>query len=229
MADTPFPKTESGINLRLQTLKVKLPGYKTVLELTDAEVDAILADADNFEYLINTAPQVDDGKQAFFEFKDILIKGAPSTVQATAPVLPVIAMPSHPFPGIKKRLQNITQRIKSATGYTQQIGEDLGLVDTGGPSLPSTLMAALNVVAKSNSRVEITFRRQGMDAMKIEYRLKGASSWTFVAVATSSPFMHVADPAVAGEPEIREYRGTLFNKNETVGTTSPVYSVVTTP
>lgn len=85
------------------------------------------------------------------------------------------------------------------------------------------------MAAKSDSRVEVTFSKQGLDAMKIEYRRKGETAWNLVGVATASPFMHEADPATPGEPEIREYRGTLFQKNQEIGNTSPVYSVITTP
>jgi hypothetical protein len=229
MADTPFPTTEAGLNLLLQTLKTKLPGYAATLGLTADEVAAVIADADNFEYLITIAPQVDDAKQAFFEFKDNVINGAPSTVQATPPVLPVIAMPTHPFPGIKKRTQNVIQRAKKAPGYTDTIGEDLGFIDTGEPRDPNLLTAALAVAARSGSRVEVTFSRQGMDAMKIEFRRKGETAWSLATIATASPFMHEADPATPGEPELREYRGTLLQKNEPIGNMSPVYSVVTTP
>ncbi len=230
MADKSFPTSESDINLLFQTLKAKLPAHKAELGLTDDEITSQSNDADNFGYLITIAPQVSDSKESFFEYKDHIINGEISTVQPPAPTFPSVSPPEHPFPGIVKRARLLIKRIKSATGYTQQIGEDLGLVDnTGNAFVPDLLTAVLKLKAKPNSRVEITFSKQGQEAMLVEYKRKDDAKWNLAGTYTASPATHNLDPAVADEPETRQYRGTLIKKNDPVGNTSPSYTIVTTP
>ena len=52
MADKPFPNTEPGINLLLQSLAANLGTYKSILPVLQADIDFIIAAAANFQYLI---------------------------------------------------------------------------------------------------------------------------------------------------------------------------------
>ena len=230
MADKPFPTNEADLNLLLQTFKAKLPLHATALGLTPAEVTTESEDAENFNYVITMAPQVMDAKDAYFAFKDLLIDGEISTVQPPMPTFPTVTTPQHPFPGIKKRTRMLIKRIKASPGYTTQIGEDLGLIENDQQSLnPNELFAELKLRAMSDSRVEITFSKQGQDAMQVTFRRKGDTAWTAAGTYTSSPAVHTAPPTVPGDPESREYRGILVKKNEPIGNMSPSYNIVTTP
>lgn len=230
MADKPFPTNEADLNLLLQTFKAKLPLHATALGLTPAEVTTESEDADNFNYVITMAPQVMDAKDAYFAFKDLLIDGEISTVQPPMPTFPTVTTPQHPFPGIKKRTRMLIKRIKASPGYTTQIGEDLGLIENDQQGFnPNELFAELKLRAMSDSRVEITFSKQGQDAMQVTFRRKGDTAWTAAGTYTSSPAVHTAPPTVPGDPESREYRGILVKKNDPIGNMSPSYNIVTTP
>ncbi len=231
MADKPLPTNEGELNIFMQALVAKVPTYSATLGLTAGEVDALNDDAANFEYIIEAAALVTDSKDAFFSFKRELIDGVPSTTQLAIPTFPAISTPEHPFPGIMKRLRALIQRIKTSPGYTQQIGEDLGLVDSGdAPLSPDDLTAEFsNVKALSDSRVEISFSKQGQDAMKVLFKRNADSKFNLAGIYTSSPAIHDEGPIDSDTPESRQYKGVLMKKNEEIGNESPIYTVVTTP
>jgi len=230
MADKGIPQTEAEINIFLQTLDIKLPAYETILAITTEELEDLKNDAQNFDNMLVTTQRIIDSKDAFFEFKENLFKGEPSTVALTPPVFPLISPPQPALPGIIRRLRNLVKRIKTAPGYTIQIGEDLGLVESDPAGFnPDTLTAELKVRAISNGRVEISFSKQGMDAMRVEFKRKGETTWTLAGIFTASPGVHDEASVPPGSPEVREYRGFLVKKNEIVGNASPSYTVVTTP
>ncbi|MEQ1606794.1 MAG: hypothetical protein ABL999_18170 [Pyrinomonadaceae bacterium] len=230
MADRQFPTSESEINLFLQNMAIKLPGFQVTLGLTLAEVATLGSDADNYNYIISTAPQVNDTKDAFYSFKSELIDGEPDTTAIVPPVFPIIATPDPALPGIIRRTRNLIRRIKSAPGYTPIIGEDLGLViDDAAPLDPENLTASLSLKALSDSRVEITFSKQGLSGMRVEFKRKNDANWGLAGIFIVSPGFHVEPSIPEDEPESRQYRGYLLDKNEPVGNVSPIYTIVTTP
>ena len=230
MADKQFPTTEAELNLLLQSLNTKLPTYSATLGITAPEMTSLSYDAVNFNYIINFAQLVNDSKDAFFAFKEDLIDGEVSNIELPIPTFPTVSMPEAALPGIKKRLRSLLKRIKSAPAYTEQIGEDLGLVEKDASGFnPDDLFAELKPRAISNGRVEISFSKQGMDAMRVEFKRKGESSWSLASVFTASPGIHDAPSVPPDTPESREYRGILIKKNDPIGNMSPSYTIVTTP
>ncbi len=225
-----LPTNEAGWNLLLQNFVAKLPGYAIALGLTPTEVTTQADDAQNFDYLITVAQQVTDSKDSFFAFKDLVIDGEISTIQPPPPIFPTISMPQHPFPGIIKRFRLLVKRIKASTGYTEQIGEDLGLLENVPNSIvPQDIVPEMKLKALTGSRVEISFSKKGFDAMRVEYQRKNDTGWQLAGVFTSSPATHELPPELAGEPESRSYRGVLMEKNVAVTQYSPTYTIVTTP
>ena len=229
MADKPFPNTEPGINLLLQSLAANLGTYKSILPVLQADIDFIIAAAANFQYLINMAPQVSDAKESYTKFKDTYFNASVGDSAPSVPTFPIIAVPNPATVGLITETKAIVKRIKAAPGYTDVIGEALGLVDGGSETTVDEITAALKLKALSNSRVEVSFSKQGQDAMRVEFKRKGESNWTLADVFTSSPGIHDAPSVPPDEPESREYRGVLIKKNTAVGNVSPAYTVVTTP
>lgn len=229
MADKPFPQDESGINLLLQNLAAKINSYKVVLGITNTDVTFLSEAAANYQYLINITPQVSDSKEAFTQFKGDYINGDANDPVPAAPVFPSISVPNPAVLGIVPGTKGVIKRIKASAAYTDTIGEDLGLVDTGGKELVENLTAALTLKALSNSRVEVSFSKQGQDAMKVMFKRQGDAAWSLAGIYTSSPGVHDVANVPPDEPESREYKGVLLKKNAEVGNESPAYTVVTTP
>jgi len=230
MADKPFPTNEPEINLLLQSLVIKLPAHVGALAITQGEFDALVDDALNYNYILTVAQLITDSADAFYAFKDELVNGEISISPLTFPTFPLIATPKDALPGIKKRLRALLKRIKAAAGYTVQIGEDLGLIENDPGALnPDSITADIKVRALMDGKVEIVFSKQGMEAIRVDFRRKGDVTWMLAGTYTSSAGIHDTPSVPPGEPETREYRAIMMKKNVPIGNMSPIYPIVTTP
>lgn len=230
MAEIPFPTSEAGISQWLKTAVTKLPGYKTELGISNPELSRIAADSVNFDYLVSMSAQIDDTKDAFYQYKRTILNGELIEPLPTPPAFSSISLPDTGAVGIVTFAKFIWQRSKKAGGYTTQIGEDLGWISNDELETPEQITAALtSLKALSNSRVEMTFSKQGQDAMKILFKRQSESKYSLAGVYTASPAIHEEDPLDPDTPESRQYKGILMKKNEEIGNESPIYTVVTTP
>jgi hypothetical protein len=230
LRDKPLPTNEAERLIFMQNCVVKLPLYAAALGLTPLEVSTQADDTLNYEYLITVPQQVNDSKDAFYSFKELVIDGAITNVIPPDPTFPVIATPKSATPGIIKRIRLLVKRIKASTGFTDQIGEDLGLLENVPNSIvPQDIVPDMKLKALTGSRVEISFSKKGFDAMRVEYQRKNDNGWQLAGVFTSSPAIHELPPELPGEPESRSYRGVLMEKNVAVTQYSPTYTIVTTP
>lgn len=229
MADKPIPTNEGEFELFIENLAAKIGPFVTDLGLSVGDTTRLGDSATTFDYLRNMANQVNDSKDEFFSFKDQMFNG-PTEGLIKVPVFPVLDLPEGATPGIITWTRQLVKRIKAAPGYTQQIGETLGLVTSGGePISPDTIIPEMSVKAMNDGAVEIKFKKQGMTAIRIDYRKKGDSGWKLAGVYSSSPAVHFEQSTPPDTPEAREYRGILLKKNDPVTQYSPTYNVVTTP
>ncbi|MEQ1924419.1 MAG: hypothetical protein ABL952_18125, partial [Pyrinomonadaceae bacterium] len=108
-------------------------------------------------------------------------------------------------------------------------GEALGIVSSkDAPLNPVTLTADFTVRTLAGFAVEVTFSRQGMTAMRFEYRHKGGN-WIFVNVLNSSPGTLVITPQTPGTAEQIEMRSILMDKNDPVGNYSDTKNAFIAP
>ena len=114
----------------LKNLANKTPTYAVVLDITPAEQTSIDNDAAIYEYIVITMqPAYKTKVQDITSFKNIMRDGplgTPTPLIPAAPTLP--AAPTMVEPGIFKRVAKFVQRLKSHPNYTENIGEDLGIV-----------------------------------------------------------------------------------------------------
>lgn len=230
MADKPFPTTDAEVNLLFQTIATQLPGLNAQLGLAAGDVDFFVKQSGNFQYILNVGQDISDQREAFTTWKNSIFGGDPADPAPIPPVFPTVAPPQPAQNGLIVTAKAIIKRIKASAGYNQTIGEQLGLVDTGQSNFnPNDLTAALKLTARPSSAVEITFSKQGQDAMRVEFQRKGDTAWSLAGVFTSSPGVHNTPSIPPDEPEQRSYRGVLLKKNTPIGNYSPIYTVVTTP
>lgn len=223
-----FPTDQEGIRLLLLSLKTKLENYTVPLGLTAADITGAVTRSELFDYLIDNAAMLEDGKQAFNQAKDAIINGE---IGAPAPTFPVIDVPAPPTltVGIIKQTRKLVRRIKEASGYTKAIGEDLGIVKPKSDGIsPENLVPAFANRGVANFGIETSFLKQGTDGLRIEYRHKGGV-WQLATIALSSPVVFNIAPQTAGAAEQIEIRAIYMKKNATVGQFSPSYTVVIAP
>lgn len=230
MAEVSFPTSEAGISQWLKTAAAKLPGYQTELGISAPEMARIIADSVNFDYLVAMSGMVDDSRDAYYAWKRTMLYGELIEPLPPDPTFGAVTLPETGAVGIVTFAKFIWQRSKKAGGYTTQIGEDMGWIANDEAEGVELLTANFsNVKALSNSRVEISFSKQGQDGMKILFKRNADSKWNLAGIPTASPYIHEEDPTEPDTPESRQYKGILMRKNEEVGIESPIYTVVTTP
>ena len=214
------------MNLLLQLWAAKLPASQVLLNLPLAEVDQIVEDAANFDYIIGYTTEFRTESNAYYEFKDSMFNGEPGAVMATPAVAP-FASPFPLKPGIINRVEAMRQKIYSASDLTDELGLELDVyMPEGGEPDTESLIAALVIGARPNGVVRIQFSKQGMGAMRIQYKGPGDTEWQLVGDFSTSPALHNKP---SDQPESRVYRGILLEKDQPVGNYSPIYTVVTTP
>lgn len=228
MPEKPFPTSEGDIELFIENLAQKVPAEAGALGLTVADTTRLTNAAANFDYIRNVANQVKDATDSFFQFKDTMFYGD-TTGTPAVPTFPAVILPQSGDPGIVPFTKSLIKRIKAAPAYTEQMGENFGFITNDSNSLvPADIVPTLTVRALNDGAIEIKFSKQGLDAMRIDWRKKGDTAWQLASVYTTSPGVHsAASPNNA--PEAREYRGILLKKNEPVSQYSATYNVVTTP
>jgi hypothetical protein len=223
-----FPNDEEGQRRLLLSLKTKLENYETELQLTAADITGAVTRSELFDYLINQAALLEDGKTAFNKAKEIIIDGK---IGEPVPTFPKIELPVPPTltVGIIKQTRKLVRRIKEAEGYTDAIGKDLGIVkpDADGGSAENIVPALANR-GVAGFGIETSFLKRGMDGLRLEYRHKGGS-WQLATIALSSPVIYNITPQTPGFAEQLEIRAIYMKKNATFGQYSPSYTVVIAP
>jgi len=209
----------------VQNFLAKIAKYETDLPLTPAQVTNAQALCNSFISAFNATEQARQTMVAMTAWRDEVFTGEPTG--AAAPAAPAFAAPpATPFTlGFVKQFFALRDLIVASPGYTETIGEDLGIVGTKQSSaLPSTVTPQLKPVTSAGYQVNLTGSMQGMDALKVEYARKGGNFAT-VAFLTNTPGGFQITPAVAGEPEMGHIRAVFIKKNAEYGNYSADYPV----
>ena len=100
------------------------------MDITPAEQTSVDNDSAMYEYIMITMhPAYKTKVQDITAFKNIMRGGPLGTPTPPIPVAPTLpAAPTAVEPGIFKRVAMFVQRLKNHPNYTENIGEDLGIV-----------------------------------------------------------------------------------------------------
>ncbi len=110
--------------------------------------------------------------------------------------------------------------IKTNSGYTPEIGADLGVIGSAGSFDPNTYKAELISVDQTGPNlVTVKFGKAkgNIDGVHVYSRMQGASEWKFLARDTVPPYVDTTPLAQAGKPEVREYRIRAVINDEEIG------------
>ena len=151
MAGSPIPTVEVDLIPWLGNFSAKLANYAATLGLDPAEVTQTQAEIAYLVYMLNVrVPAERQTLAATVEFKNLMKDGeASATLPATLPG--TTAPPAYPAAvplGILTRLRKLVQNIKSRPGYTEPIGQDLGVINGSAVTSPEspTLTLSLEVM-----------------------------------------------------------------------------------
>ena len=107
---------------------------------------------------------------------------------------------------------------------TDAMAEEMDVVGSPDTFDPNTYKAATTGEAHPGF-VRIKFKKLGVDGLNIYVRLKGQTTWKKLSFDSNSPYDDHTELAVAGTPEVREYRAIGVVADEEIGQPSDIVSV----
>ena len=194
--------------------------------------EAALLEKDNLwtQYWIQAKMTARQQEKQLGDYVEAIVNGDTGDAPPTNPAW---ALPANPpliiAPGLKKKIRALVRQIKANPVYTTADGELLGIIGIEEAGLsPETAAPELKLRSLPNYNTEADFRKNGMDALRIESRHKGGQ-WQLAAILTNSPGTFNVIPQTAGDAEQIEIRAVFLLKNQLFGNYSPTYNVVIEP
>lgn len=105
------------------------------------------------------------------------------------------------------KLRKAIANHKTVSGYTQAIGEDLGVIGSSNEFNPNEYKAEI-FVKLYGGNIRIRFLKRGVDGINLYKRAKGQTQWVLVSRVTKSPLLYhpvLAQPNVPEHIEFRAY------------------------
>ena len=195
-----IPRKESLLVTWLQNFKTKIVLNATELGLEADEVTAIVTFCDAMLTAIKDSGITKSTYESVVKNKNIVVEGGVST------------------------LRGFVGKIKNAQGFTETIGEDLGILKSISSTDFSVYKPTLKGVAHPGY-VLIKFSKKGVDGINLYTRKKGDSEWKKLNLYMFSPCVDARPLAVAGQAENREYMGIGVIKDHETGMQSDIISV----
>ena len=203
----------------------KIASYNLALPLTAPQVALAQGLCEAFVGAVNMTELARTTMQAMTQWRDLVLEGEPVGD-------PVPASPTFPAGGAVDYTRGTVPQffkfrelILAAPGYTETIGQDLGLIGAEiTPEPEGDVAPDLKIAVVSGYKISVGGSLQGRDALRIEYQRNGGS-WTQVGFITKTPGEVTVTPQTPGQPESGNVRGVFIDENEPFGNFSPSYPV----
>ena len=208
-----FPRIEAAQIPWFGNLKLKItnPTNLSALGITTTEAGLVSSTCTLFIYLLETyLPAVRTYGESWTALVGQLRKGVLGSL-VTLPSPPSWSPPTGsgtPTAGALTVLFDMIARWKTAPGYDDSIGQDLGII--GASIEPSTAAPELSV-STSPDGITLRFLKHGHMGIHLESRRQGAETWAFLAIDTDSPYLDNRPPLTPGQSEWREYRARYWD------------------
>lgn len=206
----------------------ELEDKAVALDLVPAEAAASANDSRNLGYALGTwlTKVREFGPGCTGELETLRFGTGPDPFilpTFTAPPIPEGMTPVKP--GALNRIFKYVQAIKSRPAYTEGIGLLLGIV--GGEDTTEHTAPEISLKLEQGSGcqcVRIRFKKFGYYALAI-YSRRNGGPWELLGIDAESPYLDERPLAVAGQPEMREYRARFWESGSEIGDWTEVFSV----
>lgn len=187
-----IPKKDADFLTQLKYLRDKAPAQKIVLNISDDDLTTLTADAALFE-----------GKLKAFNDADAVYSQTSTDKQTTRAA-------------VEGRVRAIIRRFKSATGYTEAIGQLLKIIGSDDTTDLTTAKPDLTATPQAHG-TELGFTKSKSDGVNLYSKRDGDADYVFLAHETSSPYVDNRALLVAGKPEVRRYKAIYVVGDEETG------------
>lgn len=223
MREEYLPTTDLGKTLWMDNFAEKLPNHAAVLGLTVAQTDAVEADAKNFAAMVTYQNNLKEYGVQVTAFKNVLRDGG---LLGALPAPPVFSTPDPLVAGIFTRTAQLVQTIKNHAGYTQAIGEDLGIIGTEIIPDYNSLQPILKYELQSG-KPNLIWKKGIASGIKFKVD-RGTGTFEFLATDTIPDFLDKHPLPPLGQTAIWRYVAIYMHDDEEVGDWSPVLDVTVT-
>ena len=211
---------------KMQNFKAKIGLYQTELGLSPAEVDAAQLLCDAFIDAYNFSEACEYTSKAVTSWRNSVFRGEPTGGPIPDPPVFPVGAPSVGTLGVVTQFFELREQLVVASGFTDAIGDDLGILGAEiGEEPEEEIAPSLKVTAASGFKVAISGSMQGNSQIRIEYRKAGETNWTLVTYLSNLPAEVPVVPTTPGVPEKGDIRAIFYRKNEEYGVHSPNYPV----
>jgi hypothetical protein len=131
--------------------------------------------------------------------------------------------------GALTRIVLYVKTIKASLTYTEAIGIDMGIVGSEATQPEGPPDFTLDSIMGPDCHCAVVkFKKRGHMAVSIQGKV-GAGAFIDLGVSTQSPYTDSRPLAVAGQPEVREYRLRYWDDGAAVGEWSAVQKITIAP
>lgn len=121
--------------------------------------------------------------------------------------------------------QAFANRVKTAAGYNNSIGQQLGFIGPEDSTDLTQEKPTLRATTVAVGSVAIAFNKQTSDGIRLFSKRGSETTFSFLAVDTSSPYVDTRPNLVPGTPETRQYQAQYILSDEPIGNLSDVLQV----
>ncbi|CAN5310289.1 hypothetical protein BH10ACI1_BH10ACI1_16480 [soil metagenome] len=226
-----YPETDEEFLEALTLQETHIDQYKSDVGASDEDIRENNQDRANTAASMANQVLADAIKLAATQIKNAVRNGSPLDPVSAYPADTIAALPFPTVPaGAETRYNERRRRYKSAKGYTKEIGIALGLEKPAQARIQSELLtAAATLKDLGNYQAQGEFKKQGMNGMAFQWRVKGTEKWSNAINALQSPVVFgITEPATEGAAVQIEVRCRLLQGNTQVGNWSPIYLLTIT-
>jgi hypothetical protein len=186
-----YPARIGDQALWLSNLRNKIANYQAALGYTAGDITTLQADADYCIYLLGTwLPAVRRFGESATAYLEQILNG--SGTMATLPTFALPAAPPPPaavMPGALRRIFVFIKNLKTRSGYSEAIGEDLGIIgsESDENEAPPRPPKAQRAAAKSSSPSRKWATSASGSKARSATPAIGASSPSTRAIPTTTP------------------------------------------
>lgn len=220
-----LPTTDAAKAIWLNNFTNKLIVYGTQLGVSPSEVTALQKDNAAYQYVINLLEQYRQSVLHLTGYKNMMKH---SIGQQHIGAIPLIAVPPTPPPavteGIFDRVTKLASRIKASLNYSNNIGNDLGIIgatsETDVHSMRPKLKIKLNV-----GKPHIKWTKGEADATDLYVDRNDGLGFVLIGRFTRSEYLDNASLATGKLYDEWHYKAIFVVADKLVGSYSSVTSV----
>jgi len=212
-----LPKTDAERLSFIENFDDKLSTYAATFGIAAGTLTSVTDDRLMFKYILDMQEKFKTFKQDITAYKNLLSEGPGGGNAGPVPIIPTLAAPPTLIRrAIFRRIRELVTQIKANSAYTENIGEDLGIVGDEQtveinklqPELKSEIVAGHPVIKWTKGHA---------DALDIFVDRNDGAGFVFLATDTSPDYTDTTPLPQGVESAVWEYQAIYKINDDQVG------------